>query len=125
MSSLVDIFNKQLVPAIQQWAVLTKDYVLDLFWRYIQYTIVTDIIFIILLIWILYIIYIWLIKIYKYDKEGTFDSEIWFATTMYCFFAVVPFVLISMSIYQSINHLVQTIFVPELTIYEKIVELKR
>jgi len=42
--NLSAIFTEKLAPAINSGAVITKDYVLDLFGRYIQYSITLDII---------------------------------------------------------------------------------
>lgn len=120
MSTLVDIFNKQLVPAIQQWAVLTKDYVLDLFWRYIQYAIAIDILSILFTLPILYLLYIWYKKVSANDTSREKDN-----TVMYCIFACIPLVFVIVMVYFVSQHLLQSIFIPELTIYEKIVELKQ
>lgn len=120
MSSLVDIFNQQLVPAMQQWAVLTKDYVLDLFWRYIQYAIAMDILSILFTLPILYLLYIWYKKVSLNDTSRYKDN-----TVMYCLLTWVFAFILMAAIYFNFNHIIQSIFTPELTIYEKIVELKQ
>lgn len=124
MNSLVEVFNSQLLPAIQQWAVLTKDYVLDLFGRYIQYSIALDILSIVLILIVLYLFIFFFKKVYKYDCTLERSLNQWAATTFYSLLAWTAVFISTVHWVMATKHLIQTIFLPELTIYEKIIELK-
>lgn len=125
MSSLVDIFNQQLVPAIQKWVILTKDYVLDLFWRYIAYSIITDSLVILGSIILLSLFIYFLKKIKKYDDWlSEYNNNRYMATFFYSFIVWWIVIVFLCCWIEAIRHIIQSIYLPEITIYEKIVELK-
>ena len=126
MWDLVNIFNQQLLPAISKWAVLTKDYILDLFWRYIQYAIAMDIFTIVICTIVVILFFKFMPMVRRYDNEinpswsyNNFPLFIFYNI----FIGILSVICIAMAI-DAATHLIQSIFIPELTIYEKIVQLK-
>jgi len=52
----------KLLPAIQSWLTITKDYAFDLMWRYVKFLLITEVLYV---IWILVMIY-WVYRLFKF-----------------------------------------------------------
>lgn len=122
MANAYEIFTTQMLPAIWEWLTVTKEYVMELFWRYIQYAIAMDIMLIVLYIGLCIM---WIVLMLKFWKKGVAsrdDSSGWYPIAVIgCLPVSIIFFVLT---FIRAQHLIQSIFIPELTIYEKIVDMK-
>lgn len=109
------------LPKIQEWLVITKDYAFDLFERYINYLLISDIISSIWFI-ILTIVFIYFIPILnkgriKANEDKNWNE--WLHNTCFWFyiFICVTFVFIT---FDSILYIIKDLYIPEVRIYEYI-----
>lgn len=123
-TNLNAVFIEKIAPALNSGVIITKDYIFDLFGRYIQYAIVRDIIV------ILFVVSIFAILPFRWKKVQAYDDTCHpanqgMSTSFFIAFAVCVVISWSYALSHTTEHLVQSIFIPELTIYEKIVDLKQ
>ena len=123
-------FVTKMLPAIQDGLVITKDYFLDLFGRYVKYLIVTDIITIVIGLTIFYFAIKWIrknwklikeyeteqakLKSYERDSDGATPYAAVILVCSIAFF--VCFIIVTNNIYD----LAKAVFVPEIRVYEEL-----
>lgn len=111
IDQLYSDFTTNLLPKIQEGLVITKDYFIDLFGRYVQYLIITDIIMIVL--WLLCIIvplvcaYVFRKAIIEHTEGGAFMLLI-----------LIPFPITFLIL--ATDDLIKAIYIPEVRIMEEI-----
>ena len=115
---LYNDFTTKLLPKIQEGLVISKDYFLDLFGRYIKYLIIHDIIFASIGIITLILGIISLRKAIKWGE--TIDPESSGFVVVLGILSIVAIVAgITMMISNSLN-LVKDIYIPEIRIYQQL-----
>lgn len=116
-------FTEKLLPKIAEGFMITKDYFLDLFGRYVQYLIVTDLImagiFALLLLAVIITARVLYKKTNKIEAEGkSYSSDLATARIAICVFSTF-FGLIFFCIgVDKILDVVKDVYVPEVRIYE-------
>ena len=111
-------FTTKLLPKIQEGLVITKDYFLDLFGRYVTYLIITDtIIALSCLITVILALYLGLRKSTRqWIKDGGSYST---RDIIYMPIAIVV-VLGTLGFFNSTFNVVKDIYIPEIRVIEKI-----
>jgi len=112
---LYEDFTTQVLPKIQEWLVITKDYAFELGERYITYLIVTDSLLIFLsLIPIMIFIRLSFYVIPRWDGDQVEEpiAISWFITWFCSIFAVVSVIINTWD-------LIKDIYIPEVRIYEE------
>lgn len=102
-------FSEKVLPKLQEWLVITKDYAYDLFERYITYLIIIDSLSILGLV---ALISICLITPYKLTKN--IDNLI----SIYIFTGMMAAVLLAPLSF-SVKNLVMDLTVPEVRVYQE------
>lgn len=122
LDQLYKDFTEKALPQIQQGLQITKDYFTDLFGRYVKYLIGVDIFYIILGVIFTIAGIIVLKKFIKWGNEDEWDNPGIVMGTL--FLGVAPIIIgIAMICVNTLN-LVQTIYVPEISIYQAIQQLR-
>lgn len=116
-------FTTKLLPQIQEGLSLTKDYFMDLFGRYIQYLLISDIItavgFLVVGCISLYAANrFW--QSYKSQKDHYSSSTPEIPATVLLIFSVFMF----LGVFSKTMDIVKDIYVPEIRVYEKLSDYK-
>lgn len=123
MNDLYSVFTTQLLPALGQGVQITKDYVMDLFGRYIQYAIAMDIIMLIVYALLIAAAVRFFFRTRKKEESLRHDMA-WAYRCMFFFMWFIPLILCVVGFCNRTQHLVQSIYIPEITVYEKIMDIK-
>lgn len=103
------------LPRISEWFTMTKDYAFDLWWRYIKYIIITDLIDLVLATVFLGISIIWYIK---WKEDMKFEDNLLLLIPIF-------FIVLAILIWvYNFNSLVGSMIVPEIRIYDGIQSIK-
>lgn len=118
-------FTTQLLPKIQEGLVITKDYFVDLFGRYIQYLIITDIIKAVIyltcfIVGIITSLKVWKIYLQRKEKKVNDPEEVLLAWTLT--FTIILVSLIGM--FHSTTLIIKDFYIPEVRIIEEIQNFK-
>ena len=133
MDQIYTDFTTKFLPQVQEGLVITKDYFIDLFGRYITYLIILDLMAIFFSLVVVIASVVYAKKLYNKAKSLPFvqdpqylhfvsdlnDNErggLYFAATVLCFLVVV----FSINIYSTAAQLVKTIYIPEVRVYEEL-----
>ncbi len=117
IETLYNDFTTKLLPKIQEGLVITKDYFLDLFGRYVKYLIVTDTISIIIFVAVFILGIIFVKKGIKMGIENKWDDMQEFNLVMLSGFAII------IGFIGSIDYsmkLVKDIYIPEIRVIEQL-----
>jgi hypothetical protein len=119
MEQLYTDFTTKLLPQIQSGLVITKDYFLDLFGRYIKYLIITDSIDLAVSLVLLPCFGVLLYRSLKHQEKDSWGN--WSGKQMLFFWGGLAGVLFFfISVCFDVSNLVKDIYVPEVRIYEEI-----
>ena len=110
-------FVTKLLPKIQEGLVITKDYFLDLFGRYIKYLIIIDSIQLTLSLVVVISSVVYLIKGIKIGIEEDWSDGA-YIFLIFCAATFLFFSLISLS--TNIEQLIKDIYIPEIRVYEEL-----
>lgn len=120
MEQLYSDFTTKLLPKIQEGLVITKDYFLSLFGRYIKYLIVSDSLMIVLGV-TLFVLCLFAVKWLEWKaEEDDWNSEF---RVFYIFF-IIPVMISLVITISSIDNLLKDIYVPEIRIYQELKDIK-
>ena len=120
MNELYEQFTTQLLPQIQEGLVITKDYFVDLFGRYVTYLLVVDTLALVLLVLsVIGLVYagVKMIKANMKDEDGDL------AEMGYIFggtFIVVAIIILTIPLFEQVDKVAKDIFVPEIRVLEEI-----
>ena len=121
MESLYEEFTTKLLPTIQEGLVITKEYFIDLFGRFIKYLIITDIlsiVFGVILLTVTFFVVKKLVKGAKHAVEEDLDPFGWIIGAICVVMAGVGVGMV-MTVLSTLD-LVKSIYIPEVRIYEEI-----
>lgn len=121
MEQLYTDFTTKLLPTIQEGLVITKDYFLDLFGRYIKYLIITDLLwaFVFLILSVVSLIYAKKLWKYQWDNSDYIDHSGFF------FLGVIftgIFIFGTIAFITRVTNVVKDVYIPEIRIYEQLKE---
>ncbi len=103
--------NASLIPQIQQWLSISKDYFTELFWRTIKYLIIQD--FIAFVIYFILLI-IWVFCFLKFKNNQEYDSD----SPNVFILGICGILIWGYGVIFSFQYLLQDIYVPEYRIYQ-------
>lgn len=113
LDRIYEDFTTKMLPTIQEGLVITKDYFLELFGRYVQYLIIFDSFQVVVSLLALLAAY----KAFRRFKAwvDSFDCDFlcWSAFVIYVLFFFLSFV-------SGVDDLLRDIFIPEVRIYEEL-----
>jgi TRAP-type C4-dicarboxylate transport system permease small subunit len=123
-------FVTKMLPTVQDGLVITKDYFIDLFGRYVKYLIVTDIISITIALFVAYFAIKWIHKNWKifkewsdkqdklprFERDADEGAPYVIVITLCSIALIVSFFMVTNNAYD----LAKAIFVPEIRIYEEL-----
>jgi hypothetical protein len=110
-------FTEKLLPKIQEGLVISKEYFLDLFGRYVKYLIISDIFMIFFLIVAIIILGILAKFFYVQGEKDSWYDPGWIIGMIFSVAGVIT-CIIGLSI--KANHLIQDIYIPEVRIIQEI-----
>jgi hypothetical protein len=119
MDKIYEDFTTKLLPSIQEGLVITKDYFMDLFGRYVKYLIVSDTISIAVGFLGLAIA----IKFFKFSRvcwkesEDSYDRA---AEGILMFLSTASVFVSFLFIMFSVDNLIKDIYIPEVRVYQEI-----
>ena len=117
LDKIYEDFTTKMLPTIQEGLVITKDYFLDLFGRYVQYLIIFDSFQVVVSLLALFAAY----KSFHRFKAWVDSFEDGNPGDFFCWFAFVIYVLFFfLSIVSGADDLLKDIFIPEVRIYEEL-----
>lgn len=121
--TLYEDFNTQILPQINEWILLTKEYAFDLLGRYIEYAIWRNSITLWIMIMGVMLIIFFRNKRYKWceiKNENTDNNDIWgwFALGSLCILFCTISLLYTCGIY--VENIIQLIYVPEVYVYQQL-----
>lgn len=117
LEKIYEDFTTKMLPTIQEGLVITKDYFIDLFGRYIQYLIIFDSFQIVVSLLALFAAY----KAFHRFKAWVDSFDAYNPGDVFCWFLFVSYVLFfSFGIVFSVNNLLKDIFIPEVRVYEEL-----
>jgi len=117
---LYEDFTANVLPMVQEGLVITKDYFLDLFARYVKYLLITDTIWLILSTCLFVVSVVGIRKLYKWLKNGGDDEGFFFG----CMFLVIGIAVGISGMIDKGTDVVKDIYIPEVRVYEKIQDLR-
>ena len=114
-------FTTKLLPQIQTGLVITKDYFIDLFGRYIKYLIISDGVWLVIDLLVVVVLITKVIpflvkKFYSYDEYDEFRLLTGIIITIsgvIVFFATLSF-------FDNVDNLIKDFYIPEVRVYEEI-----
>lgn len=126
MDKIYTDFTTKLLPQIQEGLMITKDYFIDLFGRYIKYLLITDSIGA-----IVFFIAVWAflwgaMKTWKYGWQkpdsdygsSNFDDLVW---PIFVFIGLIGgIVIFVIAFWIGVENVVKDIYIPEVRIYESL-----
>ena len=118
MDQLYDDFINRVLPKIQEGLVITKDYFIDLFGRYVNYLLITDIITFIIFLIIFIISITFLYK--KWDKLGNFFMDEHVGMILLTIVAIIASVIGFIGVIVTPFDIVKDIYIPEVRVYEEL-----
>jgi TRAP-type C4-dicarboxylate transport system permease small subunit len=105
-------FTTQILPQLQEGLIITKDYFLDLFGRYITYLIIVDSLLLLTsFITLLFGIYL-IKKTWSSIKDEEFIGLVFIV-------AIIP-TCATLLFINSLNNLIKDIYIPEIRVYQQI-----
>lgn len=116
IDELYSDFTNNLLPKIQEGLVITKDYFVDLFGRYVQYLIITDIL---MIVFCLVCIIVPLVCAYVFRKT------IIEVTEGGAFLLLLLLLLPIVGLVETTNDLIKAIYIPEVRVMEEIQNMRR
>jgi len=123
IDKMYEDFTAHIAPKIAEGLVITKDYFIDLFGRYIKYLIITDSINLGLSIIVTTVTIIVGVKLFKINWNYGKENDDMGVMIMWIF-AVVPAFLLPCWIFESTTNLIKSIYIPEVRIMEEIQSYK-
>ena len=112
MEKLYETFTNDLLPQIQDGLVISKDYFMDLFGRYIQYLLITDIL---LLVFTLTLFIIGCVLFYKGMKNCDTDER-----AMMLIGGGTLAIIMFIFVIAGTGDVIKDLYIPEIRVYEKI-----
>lgn len=114
MDKIYEDFTTKLLPKVAEGLVITKDYFIELFGRYIKYLIITDSIQVtisalVLLSTILAIVIYLPKRLRKLDELDI----LWL-------FTIIPLTFSTVLLFEGIDNLIKSIYIPEVRIYQEL-----
>lgn len=123
LDTIYNDFTTKLLPQIQNGLVITKDYFLDLFGRYVKFLIVEDIFY---TVWGIICLVIGIILFKKFLKLTKKDSHIDDGHIAgMIFLGILPIIIGILMISINTLDLIQTIYVPEISVMQAISNFKK
>jgi len=117
IETLYNDFTTKLLPKIQEGLVITKDYFLDLFGRYVKYLIITDSILLGLMILLSITGVIFIYKGIKYGNKKNWNGGVEIPLIMFGIFMTIFGIGFSVD---SAMSLVKDIYIPEIRVIEQL-----
>lgn len=109
-------FTTKLLPKIQEGLVISKDYFMDLFGRYVKFLFITDLIYTILCLLIAITGIVFITKgIQKYKKTDD-DGYI----QMIIFLGAIPFILGMLFFIFNLQNVIKDKYIPEVRVFEEL-----
>ena len=123
-------FVSNVLPKVQEGMVITKDYFMDLFGRYVKYLIITDALTLVLCVVLLPVALYATYKMHKYgmSNSGRYDYSRYFDEVLPGFIVfglVVTSFFLCIGIKISSENLVKDIYIPEVRVYEALKNFQR
>ncbi len=122
IETLYNDFTTKLLPKIQEGLVITKDYFLDLFGRYVKYLIITDSIYLGISSIVTIISIYYLFKAIKSKEMGTgYNRDDWAGwRIILCALSSIGILVGVISTICNITNLVKDIYLPEVRVIEEL-----
>ena len=117
IEQLYQDFTTKLLPKIQEGLVITKEYFMDLFGRYVKFLLITVLFEVGVIILVMVLIIIILIKAYKKDKKDNWNNEGAGIIIVFTSFAVCILFIVLIG---EIKDVIKDIYIPEIRIMEKL-----
>ena len=111
MEQIYNDFVTKMLPKVQEGLMITKDYFVDLFGRYVHYLIVIDI------VWICFSIGVIIFLIYLIKKAIKVDDEL---GAMAVIFGSISCIVCVAFIMYNTSQLIKTIYIPEVRVYQEL-----
>lgn len=117
-------FTSKLLPKIADGLVITKDYFLDLFGRYVKYLIIHDLIGLVLCVSVL--IAIPLIGRAVWKKASEEESDGWeFTRFIATFVGSLLWLTFFLGAYSDLSNLIKGVYIPEVRVYEELIQQRQ
>lgn len=120
-----DFVNKVL-PEVQEGLVISYEYFIDLFGRYVTYLLITDIINFVITLLVLITSSYFIYKFLKYIRRNFYDLDE-FSGTVYVVGVMILGGIVLSALYVAPNNafsIVKTIYIPEVRVYEELQKYK-
>lgn len=132
MEQIYSDFTTQMLPAIQEGLVITKDYFIDLFGRYVTFLIVVEVITIVLAAITIYVAQKMFRKGFKnwgevYQNQRNLlytdkDDNAYVPPVLFTLPSLVVLFLVTPILIDSLYNLAQVVFVPEIRVYQDLTQ---
>lgn len=126
IEKLYEDFTTKLLPTIQDGLVITKDYFMDLFGRYVKYLIIIDSLYLAISISCIILSIFIYNKIRKYIKKEK-ETNTYDCGEPYEFLYLLPiFIILAglMGFFDYSDNLIKDLTVPEIRVYEELKDFK-
>lgn len=119
-------FTNKVLPMVAEGLTMTKDYFFDLFGRYVQYLILTDILTMVAGVASSIVMFYFASRLYKfgsvkkkdrYDREELTSGEAVFFSWV---FRIIAVAMLVASITVNTYNIIKAVYIPEIRIYEEL-----